>query len=388
MNLRSIQVVIFASLFTLTGCASIDAGQSNLSGRKAIGVELWRSPNRNVSDELFLVSPSSANDEAAFGPQNVYLSNLNGEIKKVWRIPRTAGHSRLRQDGTLFSLLLSTSRTRLTDNGGECDELIATNKAGEQVLSIKRSGLSHDFEFVGENQIALFQFERLDSTAIRTFYPNSTKTFAYADRLVLMKKDGTESWSWSLKDNVRRLKLGRLNERNMTIATGNSIQYIEKNSIDGTPAFLMSFRNLNLVVLVGYPNGNVLWQSPPDSMSRQHDATAVGDRVLVFDNNIFSEVPTMRVLEFRIPSSEIFLKWTLPPWSPLTTSVMGGVRRLKNGSFLISNSISGHLMEIGSDGRQTWSYLIRPETAGQSIWPLGVSFYRTEIYSKEILERL
>jgi hypothetical protein len=378
---------IFALLFSLAtiGCAGTSDFVRSDTGRPTIGINLLTASDRVISSDLFLVSPSSASDEKAFGPQQVLLANLRGEILKTWEVKRTPGHSRLRSDGLLLSMLIAVGGPRLTSNGGECNELIGVDKNGRETFSLPMAGLSHDFVPIGVDKIAVLKFEKLSAKEVRSFYPKSEKEFAYSDRISLIDYQGKEEWNWSLKDHVSELKLGPLNERNVTVSTANSIQYVQKNVKTGNPAFLVSFRNINLVLLIEYPSGKILWRSPQNQLSRQHDATISGRRVLVFNNNLHgTEIPSLQIVEWDIETGERTFFWEPPAWAPQTTTVMGGVRRLTGGSYLVSNSIAGNLFEVDPASRKVvWSELVTPPRSGTRIWTLGVGFYRAEVYTAE-----
>lgn len=381
MKIRVFVVTCF--LLSSVGCAGKSDFVQNEKGKPSLGINLLSTADRGISQDVLLVSPSSASDERAFGPQQVLLANLRGEILKTWEVKRTPSHSRLRSDGLLLSLLLAVGGSRLTANGGECNELVGVDKNGVETFSLPMSGLSHDFAPIGLDKIALLKFEKLSAKEVRAFYPKSEKEFAYADRISLVDYRGNEEWHWSLKDHVGELRLGTLNERNVTISTANSIQYITENVKTGKPAFLVSFRNINLVLLIEYPSGKILWRSPENQLSRQHDATISGNRVLVFNNNLMgTEVPTMQIVEWNIETNQRTFFWEPPAWAPLTTSVMGGVRRLSNGSYLVSNSIAGNLFEVEPISRKVvWSELVTPRRVGTRIWTLGVGFFRAEVYT-------
>jgi hypothetical protein len=372
------------SLF-IFGCAGKSDFVRSENGKPSIGINLLSAADRKVSTDVILLSPSSASDERAFGPQQIFLANMHGEILKTWEAKRTPGHSRLRSDGLMLSMLLSVGGPRLTSNGGECNELVGLDKNSRETFSLPIEGLSHDFVPIGLDKVALLKFDKLSAKEVKDFFPKSEMEFAYSDKISLIDYQGKEEWSWSLKDHVRGLNLGRLNGRNVTVSTANSIQYVAENVKTKKPAFLVSFRNLDLVLLIEYPSGKILWRSPQGQLSRQHDATILGDRVLVFNNNLMGlEVPSMQIIEWNIKTGERTFFWQPPAWAPLTTAVMGGVRRLSNGSYLVSNSIAGNLFEVDpSSGRVVWSELVTPAKAGRRIWTLGVGFFRAEVYTAE-----
>ena len=350
------------------------------ASKPTIGKLLWESANRNISDDLFLITPYFPNPNS--DPQNVYLSNLNGEIMRTWKIRGPLQNSKLGPKGWVYSLRLAPFESRLTFAGGECTELVAVDENNVERLNLQAKVFSHDFDFVGDDKIAIFRLQRIGPKELRKFVPKTKKEFAYTDIISVLDFSGTELWSWHLSDHVAEIEHSQINDDNSSLSNSNSIKYIESNPITKKPAFLVSIRNLDVVTMVEYPSGKIIWQTPPNNFSRQHDAILNGQQVILFNNNLFSEAPTFEILAFDIFTRKRTLLWSPSRLTPQTTVFAGGFQILSNGNYLISNSMSGQLIELNPSGQMLWSYLVGPSQGNRINWLLGIGFFRAEVYTQ------
>ncbi len=348
------------------------------------GQLIWEAPGRNRSSDYILLTPFPGFQK------NQRISSLlldtKGRVVRYWELERPAISTKLDSQGRLFSLLLTPPGEKRTPINGECNLITVMDSSQREVHRIHKEGLSHDFDFMPENRIAVLSYERVKLPSKSVF---KDREFAFSDKLIVLNWQGEVEWQWSPFENIEHLSFDfGLSPPQISLTHGNSIQYISANPISGKPAFLLSFRNINLLVLVEYPSGRILWQNRVLKFSRQHDATFTsGHHILVFDNGL-NEYPNMKVIEFDLNTEEI--KWTWKPQgSYVTTSTMGGVRKLSNGSYLISNSNSGHLLEVNPNGDIVWSFLIsRMNHREKWNWVLGESFYRAEVYPDSHIQNL
>ncbi len=356
------------------------------ASKPTIGKIIWESSNRKVSNDLFLITPYFFNPN--YEKQNVYLSNLSGEILRTWKIKGPLHNSKLGPNGWVYSLRLSPLDKRYTFAGGECNELVAVDENNVERLNIKAQAFSHDFDFLAEDKIAIFRLDKLDRTKLKKFVPNTGKEFAFADRISVMDFLGNETWSWHLYDHINEIKHPPISDENSSLINANSLKYINSNPINKKPAFLVSLRNINVVLMVEYPSGKIIWQTPPNSFSRQHDAILIGQQVFLFNNNLFNEAPTLEILVFDVFTNKKTLLWTPSYLTPQTSVFAGGFQILSNGNYLISNSMSGNLLEVDPGGQMLWSYIIGPGDSKQIKWLLGIGFFRAEVYTQEMYKEI
>lgn len=360
----------------------LSLGLAACASNPTIGKVVWEANQRKVSDDVFLITPYFPNPAST--PQDIYLSDLRGRILHTWKMRGPLHNSKFGPQGWIYGLRFTPYEKRMTFAGGECDELIAIDKNNVERLTIKAPGLTHDFDFVGDDKIATFRLDRLGPDKLKKFFQRTDKEFAYSDRISVMDYSGNETWTWHLFDHIKEIGHKTFIDDYASITNANSIKYIISNPITQKPAFLISLRNLDVVILVEYPSGKIIWQSPPNSFSRQHDAHLIGENVLLFNNNIYSETPTFEIVSINVFTKVKKVLWTPTSITPQTSVFAGGAQRLSNGSLLISNSMSGNLIEVNSAGEMVWSYLLAPNEDKRLRWLLGVGFYRAEVYTNNM----
>jgi len=132
----------------------------------------------------------------------------------------------------------------------------------------------------------------------------------------------------------------------------NSIEFL-RHPIDGVApagAALLSFRNIDRVAILSPEMDEVLWIWGQGELEGQHDATQLDDgRVLIFDNG--TRRRQSRAIEVDVTSGEIVWSYTD---EELYTTLRGGAQRLPNGNTLITESDSGHAIEVTRDGEVVW----------------------------------
>ncbi len=334
-----------------------------------------------------LISPYPPSLYTPKHPPRAILLTMDGRVTKTWTLPRPAIISKIRDDGNLYSLLLTEKENRVTGNPGECDQLIVINSKNQVVNKFDLKASSHDFTFLPENKTAVLFFEKMAGSEIKKIIKNSTLDFGYGDKIKIFENGDKEIWSWSLKDHLGEIKLeDGYKDSNLFVSNSNSLQYIPVNPISKKPAFLISMRHLDILLMIEYPSGNIVWQSQGGGLSRQHDATFDGKNVLVFNNNLHTEIPNLQLQKIDPIGNSIVYKWSPKFVSALTTSTMGGVREIGPGHFLVSLSNQGLIMEV-NDGQIVGSYLIRTKNFEVKEWPLGEPFFRLEVYQDSFLNK-
>lgn len=365
------------------------------SNSNNVGITLWESEQRNIGDDLILVAPIHADFKEDWSKSNVLLINLSGKKVKQWTIPGISLTNRIGPDGLLYSMVLAPTNHKKNNARGEIEKIIATNLNGKIIKEFKLDDLHHDFDFIDSNKFIAIQYEHIDRKTINQIDPNSKLEIGLSDKIVIFNGRGEIQWSWSIKDHLKEIDFslqsidsknnGLIDEESFTHV--NSIAYVKSNPFTSTEAFLISSRRLNTVILVELSTGKVLWHSPKDEMSRQHDATISKNLVTLFNNNISDGKP-MNVQVWDVITNSKIKDWSIPT-SYHTSQLMGGARWLSDGSLLISVSTSGALLEIDPAGIMSWSFIFRnKDKLKQPVWEVGQNFFRAETYPETILKIL
>lgn len=143
----------------------------------------------------------------------------------------------------------------------------------------------------------------------------------------------------------------------------NSIAFLHRDIPGVAPAgsILLSFRALDRVAIVDAGVSEVLFAWGAGEVRRQHDATQIENgNLLIFDNGLGRGYS--RVVELDPIRREIV--WTYEDRGSLYSPIRGGAQQLPNGNVLVTESESGHALEVTRSGRVVWE-LWNPELRGR-----------------------
>lgn len=164
------------------------------------------------------------------------------------------------------------------------------------------------------------------------------------DWLIEADRHGSVLWSWNIAEHLLGGDPVGLGERGEN--------WIHVNSIDVTQTgdIVLSARNLNQVVVVSRPEGEVLSRFGDDVLSEQHHATVQSDGgFLVFDNGYVHR--RSRVVKFS-PSGDV--EWILPlvdaDGDPVFGPAYGSASVTTAGTLLICAGPSGQVLEVTRTG--------------------------------------
>lgn len=139
-------------------------------------------------------------------------------------------------------------------------------------------------------------------------------------------------------------------------------EYGHANTIDPLPNgdYLVSFRNLNLMVIIDRQTGKLKWEFQDDMLGGQHDCQMIDNgNILVFANgnnipvNVFSSV-----WEINVESKEVVWKYAASKNMLLFFSPhISGCQRLPSGNTLICEGGKGCIFEVTPEGEVVWEYV-------------------------------
>ncbi len=134
----------------------------------------------------------------------------------------------------------------------------------------------------------------------------------------------------------------------------NSVKYVPEGKV------LLSFREISLVMMISWPEGDVLWRWGGDHLiSHQHDATMTPEgNVLIFDNGTHHPVtPHSRVTEVDMKTDEIVWQYVPHVVFSFFSGHIGGCERLPNGNTLICEGQSGRVFEVTKESKVCWEWI-------------------------------
>lgn len=319
----------------------------------------------------------------------LFLRN-NGTLIKSLYVPKICFSVKLDTDGIYcFAMKTENSTPNKKIIWGEVDQLVLFDYSGRILTELNLKGASHDFDFIksntGEKYFYYFEVNEITTKEKRKLKVDGDQ-FLQIDSIVKIDSMGNKIWQWDVGQYLDQIDKPQI-IREGNISLGNSIKVI---ILKNRKYLLVSFRHFNSVMLIDEENNKIVWQSGP-IFQRQHDASFSNGKILVFDNGVLIDIPKLQIAE-AIPREnqlDFQVQFHKLGYHYLNTSIMGGVRRLQNGDFLISNSVSGHLTQISPYGEHRWSILLKNidakenEISSQKFWLLGGGFFRAEVYSEE-----
>jgi hypothetical protein len=331
--------------------------------------------------DYVLISPLPRNPRIR-DEKNVLLINKNARIHHQWRLKKPILISALDNFENLWAMHFSAKND--TEIAGESDEIAQYSWSGDLLRTIKGQIFSHDFDFMPNNLIATISIHKLSKAEQRrTQLLKNSRGLSYSDKYIILNWKSEVIWEWSLVDHLEDLKYipGTINE--FELGHSNSIRYVDLNPINFKPALLVSIRNLSRIVLIEIESKKILWMSPKNLLSFQHDATIVeGGNIMIFDNGLDINRLSSRVIEIDPRTNNIIWEYGL---SAPMVPVMGSAQRLQNGNTLISTGIFGQVFQIDRNKKINWNYILPPISSSKLIqnenyWQ-GHSILRARQYS-------
>jgi hypothetical protein len=122
---------------------------------------------------------------------------------------------------------------------------------------------------------------------------------------------------------------------------------------------LVSFRYLDTVACLAWPEGKLRWKFGRGVLSHQHDPslTPTGT-LLVFDNGTHHPVmQRTRVVEFNTETWQLVWEYRGTPEFSFSSGHISGCERLANGNTLICEGQTGRVFEVTPEGEMCWEWV-------------------------------
>ncbi|MGE3247158.1 MAG: arylsulfotransferase family protein, partial [Beijerinckiaceae bacterium] len=216
------------------------------------------------------------------------------------------------------------------------------------------------------------------------------ETGIYGEMVRETDADGNVVFEWSNNDPefLARYPIAPLASRE---------EYGHANTIDVLPNgdFLVSFRVLNLLVIIDRQTGKLKWEYQNDMLGGQHDSHMLQNgNILVFANGY--QTPGVlpvgsQVWEIDPATREIVWRY-VPKRNPLDfySPHISGCQRLPNGNTLICEGGKGCLFEVTAEGDLVWQYYSahfdKHHFVGEMNWIFRAKRYAAD--SQEIRNRV
>jgi len=142
----------------------------------------------------------------------------------------------------------------------------------------------------------------------------------------------------------------------------NSVDVSEKNvpGLCSKDDILISIRDMNLVVIYSPKKSDFVWKWGPGEISGQHHAQfQENGNIMLFDNGTCRGIPVRnfsRVIEINPKTKQIEWEYTESPKEKFFTTGGGENQKLPNGNVLITETCTGRVFEVTTDGRKVWEF--------------------------------
>lgn len=150
----------------------------------------------------------------------------------------------------------------------------------------------------------------------------------------------------------------------------NDIEPLGEALADQYPLFeagdlALSLHHLDLVLVLDPESRRVKWHAS-EPFIQQHDPDFIGDGWIgVFDNNRDGTgrgtmLGGSRVVALQPHTDSLKVLFPTEESEPFYTATQGRWQPLENGNLLLTETATGRVVEVGSDGRTVWEWIARP----------------------------
>ena len=277
-----------------------------------------------------------------------FLEKLSWEGRSLWRRQIRAHHDvAIGPDGLIYVLVRGVARVSVQGNR-------------VPVLADRVTTLSQDGEVLGDVPL-LPLFEDQLSTA----------------RLARLRRAVADDRP--VRELVRGGGLA-------DVMHTNSIEFISRDIEGVAPAgsILLSFRALSQVAIISSTMDRVLWRWGRGELDGQHDAKQLDNgNLLIFDNGL-RRGRDSRVVELDAASGTVAWEYRQ---AEFYTNLRGGAQRLASGNTLITESDSGHALEVSPEGETVWEFW-NPDVRGSGSRAERGVIYRLNRFSRSFFAPL
>lgn len=147
--------------------------------------------------------------------------------------------------------------------------------------------------------------------------------------------------------------------------------------------WFLSFRNVNLIVILDKETKEIIWSWGPGELERQHSPKMLNNgNILIYDNG-FNRGYT-RVIELDPVKKEIVWEYKTNPPELFFSQSGGYAQRLPNENTLITDWEGGLVFEITKKGEIVWEWF-NPEINEEG---KRHTIYRMVRYPKDKIDKL
>ncbi|MAE62646.1 MAG: hypothetical protein CMJ18_00105 [Phycisphaeraceae bacterium] len=333
---------------------------------------------------LFSVWPSSSPGNGSL----TYLIDMKGEVAHVWQ---SGGEGKSLGDGRLLAANDAVIREFNWEN-----EVVWEYRMDERVEQ------HHDFARLPNGNTMILQRKK---TEHEVPLPQISDRPVRDDYITEVTPDGDTVWAWHTNDHYD--DFGFPPEIQQYIRDWYAdkqrgalgADWLHTNTLEVLPDgnVLLSFRNLNMIVIVDKATGKFAWKWGTDELVGQHHPNMLDNgNIVVYDNGSDGGVDAgyppvyrsyTRLVEVNPKTEQIEWEYVYLPDNWIRTHythhytaqlmcrffsrAWGSVQRLPNGNTLSLDSVGSRLFEITHDGDIVWEYVSPYGPRGIGDWMIN-----------------
>ena len=325
---------------------------------------------------------------------HIWLINMDGDVVHEWKTTGGSTHfNYLRPNGNLFVCERVPEGPKLVaGKGGRMREY---DWEGNVVWEHIDDHQHHDgrrLENGNAVYIAWQEFDDKEARRVKGGLPGTEKDGKiYGEVIREVDENGNLVWEFSNNSSefLDKYSLNPLAHRQ---------EYGHANTISPmvNGDYLVSYRTLNLIIIIDRKTNKIKWEFQNDNLGGQHDCQELENgNILVFANgwNTYKDGPNFsQIWEIDQETKEIVWRYfpeknALSFWSPH----ISGCQRLKSGNTLIAEGGKGCIFEVTPDREVVWEYINpfygpHPALSGEINWVFRARRYAND--STEIGGRL
>lgn len=287
------------------------------------------------------------------------IVNMEGETVQQWDLERGGINlCRLLDNGNLFITELTTEGPIIpAGKGGLMREY---DWDGNVVWEHHDANQHHDARRLPNGNTVYLAWNRLDDeTAAKVIGGRPGTEYAHDDGGILedvlreVDPDGNVVWEWHTAAlDMDKYPICPLCKRHEW-AHANTCSPLPNGDI------MVSYRVLNLLIIVDRQTGEIKWEHQDDELGHQHDCHMLDNgNVLVFRNgfhgkdNFYSSI-----LEFNAETREPVWEYRGKPTLSFFSPHISGMQRLASGNTLICEGGKGCIFEVTPEGDVVWEFV-------------------------------
>lgn len=318
---------------------------------------------------------------APSGGSECYLLGERGDIVHQWRLPGRGNYGQLLENGNLLISDKQQGGPKLAAGAGRLVEL---DPQGNVVWDHTDLSHHHDQNPAPGGNVVYWAWELTPSEEakrVKGGIPDSDHEDGgvYEDVLREVDRDGSIVWEWRLEDHFPYDKYPlRPTSKRHEFAHANTCHVQPDGNV------LVSFREIDLIMLVNRQTNEIDWEMADRSWGGQHDCQRLDNgNIILFANG--SQQPTpeySRILEIDPNTRETVWEYKGQPPFTFSSPRVSGVQRMANGNTFICEGMHGRLFEVTQAGEIVWEYV---SPFYNVVQPFGVSnqIFRARKYSKD-----